>query len=66
MQMNLSEETVQTIIDSLNCSKQILKKQFKIEIGLKQEIIKFQLEEVLDALSIMEEIQDYYKGGYIA
>ena len=66
MQMNLSEETVQTIIDSLNCSKQILKKQFKIEIGLKQEIIKCQLEEVLDALSIMEEIQDYYKGGYIA
>ena len=58
MQMNLSEEVMDTVMNSLRCSKQTLKRQLKIAEGKqylnKVEIIKHQLDEVLYALEVFE------------
>lgn len=58
MQMNLSEEVMETVMNSLQCSKQTLKKQLKTAEGKqdlkKVEIIKHQLDEVLYALEVFE------------
>lgn len=60
MVINLSDETINTIYNSLKCSKQILNKQLsngRISSN-KKEIIKCQLAEVEDALYMFEELMD--------
>lgn len=58
MQMNLSEEVMEIVMNSLQCSKQTLKKQLKTAEAKqdlnKVEIIKHQLDEVLYALEVFE------------
>ena len=58
MQMNLSEEVMNTVMNSLRCSKQTLKKQLKTAEETqnlnKVEIIKHQLDEVEYALEVFE------------
>ena len=58
MVMNLSEEVMETVMNSLMCSKQTLKKQLKTaeskQDQKKVEIIKHQLDEVLYALEVFE------------
>lgn len=57
-EMNLSEEVMETVMNSLRCSKQTLKKQLKTAEGKqdqnKVEIIKHQLEEVQYAIDVFE------------
>ena len=58
MEMNLSEEVMETVMNSLQCSKQTLRKQLKTaeskQDQKKVEIIKHQLDEVLYALEVFE------------
>lgn len=58
MEMNLSEEVMETVMNSLQCSKQTLRKQLKTAEAKqdqnKVEIIKHQLDEVLYALEVFE------------
>ena len=57
-EMNLSEEIMNTVMNSLMCSKQTLRKQLKTAEAKqdlnKVEIIKHQLEDVLYALEVFE------------
>lgn len=57
-EMNLSSEVMDTVMNSLRCSKQTLKKQLKKaeeKQDLKKvEIIKSQLDDVLYALEVFE------------
>lgn len=59
MQMNLSEEVMDTVMNSLRCSKQTLKKQLKTAEEKQNlnnvEIIKHQLSEVEYALEVFED-----------
>ena len=58
MEINLSNETINTVYNSLRCSKQELKWQLKNEKvnPNKKEIIEHQLAEVEDALAVFEEL----------
>ena len=58
MEINLSNETINTVYNSLKNSKQELKWQLKNEKvnPNKKEIIKYQLAEVEDALAVFEEL----------
>ena len=58
MEINLSNETINTVYNSLRNSKQELKWQLKNEKvnPNKKEIIKHQLAEVEDALAVFEEL----------
>lgn len=58
MEINLSEETIQTVYNSLRSSKQNLKRQLNInnQKDNKKDIIKYQLAEVEDALAVFEEL----------
>lgn len=59
MEINLSTETIETVYNSLRCSKQTLKQQQKNETSHdKKVIIKYQLEEVEDALAVFEELME--------
>ena len=57
-EMNLSDEVMDTVMNSLRCSKQTLKKQLKTAEEKKNlnkvEIIKHQLDEVQYALNVFE------------
>ena len=57
-EMNLSEEVMNTVMNSLMCSKQTLREQLKTAESKqdqnKVEIIKHQLDEVLYALEVFE------------
>ena len=56
MYINLSDETMETIYNSLRCTKQSLKKQLEQNVkSNKREIIIYQLEKVDDALFVWEE-----------
>lgn len=60
MYINLSDETIQTVYNALLCSKQTLKQQQKAETHHdKKVIIKYQLEEVEDALFVFDELLNY-------
>ena len=58
MEMNLSNEVMDTVMNSLRCSKQTLKKQLKTAEDKqnmnKVEIIRHQLDDVLYALDVFE------------
>ena len=58
MEMNLSNEVMDTVMNSLLCSKQTLKAQLKTAEAKqdmkKVEIIKHQLDDVLYALEVFE------------
>ena len=58
MEINLSNETINTVYNSLRYSKQGLKRQLENEKvnSNKKEIIKHQLAEVEDALAVFEEL----------
>lgn len=59
MEINLSTETIETVYNSLRCSKQTLKQQQRNETSHdKKVIIKYQLEEVEDALAVFEELME--------
>lgn len=59
MEINLSAETIETVYNSLRCSKQTLKQQQRAETSHdKKVIIKYQLEEVEDALAVFEELME--------
>ena len=59
MEINLSEETINTIYNSLKCSKHSLKLQIRKEKSAnKIEIIKHQIAEVEDALQVFEEFMN--------
>lgn len=64
MEINLSEEVINTVCNSLRSSKQGLKSQLEYGIPNKKvnpnrkEIIEHQLEEVEDALAVFEELLD--------
>lgn len=60
MVINLSEETIKTVYNSLRNSKQELKRQLEVKKinQNKKEIIEHQLEEVEDALFTFEELID--------
>lgn len=60
MEINLSEETIKTVYNSLRASKQSLKSVLEgIPNGRsKKEIIEHQLNEVEDALFVFEELMD--------
>ena len=57
-EMSLSDEVMDTVMNSLRCSKQTLKKQLKTAEEKKNlnkvEIIKHQLDEVQYALNVFE------------
>ena len=57
-EMNVSEEVMDTVMNSLRCSKQTLKKQLKTaetkQDQKKVEIIKHQLDDVLYAIEVFE------------
>ena len=63
MEINLSEEVINTVCSSLRDSKHHLKHQLEL-ISIKKvnpnrkEIIEHQLEEVEDALAVFEELLD--------
>ena len=58
MEINLSNETINTVYNSLRYSKQGLKRQLENEKvnSNKKEIIEHQLAEVEDALAVFEEL----------
>lgn len=60
MEINLSEETIKTVYNSLRSSKQSLKRQLEANVQNpnKKEIIEHQLAEVEDALQVFEELMD--------
>lgn len=59
MEINLSAETIETVYNSLRCSKQTLKQQQRNETSRdKKVIIKYQLAEVEDALAVFEELME--------
>lgn len=59
MVINLSEEVIETVYNSLRSSKQDLKRQLNRENKLdKKAIIEHQLEEVEDAFAVFEELMD--------
>lgn len=55
MQMNLSTEVVETIMNSLRASKEDLKRQMKKASGNKEQIIKHQLSDVEYAIECIED-----------
>lgn len=63
MEINLSDETIKTVYNSLRSSKQNLERQLAgISNGRakkgKEEIIEYQLTEVEDALFVFEELME--------
>lgn len=63
MEINLSDETIKTVYNSLRSSKQNLERQLAgISNGRakkgKKEIIEYQLTEVEDALFVFEELME--------
>ena len=61
MVINLSEEVIETIYNSLRATKQDLKRQLNEENKFdKKVIIKYQIEEVEDALAVFEELMDMF------
>lgn len=64
MEINLSNETITTVYNSLRNSRSTLKHQLEVKIPMgkvslnKMMIIKNQLEEVEDALSVFEELME--------
>lgn len=60
MEINLSEETIKTVYNSLRDSRHGLKRQLNGKFNPnKKEIIKHQLEEVEDALFVFDELMEY-------
>lgn len=68
MMVNLSEETITTVYNSLRSSKHDLNRQLDTSISNgkispnKVEIIKHQLAEVEDALQVFEELMEIIGG----
>lgn len=64
MEINLSEETIKTVYNSLKDSRLGLRLQLQKSVASikknknKEEIIKFQLDEVEDALAVFEELME--------
>ena len=58
MEINLSAEVINTVYNSLRCSKQTLNRQLKTKDETKREIIESQLDEVEWALQVFEEMMD--------
>ena len=63
MVINLSEEVIETVYNSLRATKQDLIRQLNEEKNLrsfdKKVILKYQIEEVSDALQVFEELVQY-------
>lgn len=61
MVINLSEEVIETVYNSLRATKQDLKRQLNGENKFdKKVIIKYQIGEVEDALAVFEELMDMF------
>lgn len=59
MEINLSNETINTVYNSLRSTKRSLGWQLNGEKNAdKKEIIKYQIEEVEDALAVFEELME--------
>lgn len=57
MEINLSDQTIKTVHNSLRASRQSLKEQLRMaKTGRKSAILTSQLEEMEDALCVIEEL----------